>query len=58
MLRHDGTFDAVMTQRIHTFLGKKLKEKPPTASDEASDPAKADAFYERGGLAPRTYPGY
>ncbi len=50
MLRHsDGTFDAVTKQRIHTFLGQKLKEKPPTASHEASDPASADAFYERGG---------
>jgi hypothetical protein len=50
MLRHsDRTFDADTKKRLHGFLAAKLKEPAPSAEQEAEDPKKADAYYERAG---------
>jgi hypothetical protein len=48
MLRHsDGEFSAEGKARYLTFIAKQLKEKAPSADDEARDPVSADAFYAR-----------
>jgi hypothetical protein len=48
MLRHrDETFSAREKARYLGFIAKQLKEKVPSAADEAADPAAADAFYAR-----------
>ena len=47
-LRHkDGFFDEKTKARFVGFVGKQIGENPPSADDEAADPAAADVFYER-----------
>jgi hypothetical protein len=48
MLRHqDGTVDAPTKAAYLTFLAGKIGTPAPTPQEEASDPAKADAYYAR-----------
>lgn len=50
MLRHrDDTFAAEQKSRYLAFLAKELKEKAPSETDEAANPAAADRYYERAG---------
>lgn len=50
MMRHaDGSIDPDTKKRLHEFLALKLSAPAPTQQDEAADPAKADAYYARGG---------
>jgi hypothetical protein len=50
MLRHrDPTLDANTKAAYLAFLADKIGAPPPCAREEASDPAKADAYYERCG---------
>lgn len=50
MLRYrDLEFDAGTKQQMHRVLAARLNETPPSAEDEISDPAKAEAFYQRAG---------
>lgn len=48
LLRHaDPTLEPSTKQRYRAFLGEQLKEAPPSAEAEATDPASASAFYNR-----------
>jgi hypothetical protein len=45
LLRHSGPGNPVLRERWHESLAKLLKKPLPTASEEAADPAAADAVY-------------
>lgn len=45
--RNDPTFDEVTKNRYRQKLASLCEEEAPTAEQEASDPASADAYYKR-----------
>ena len=48
MLRHrDDTLDADTKKAYLTFVAGKIAMTAPTSDEEAANPSKADAFYER-----------
>jgi hypothetical protein len=50
MLRHrDSTFDPATKARYLAFLGRQIKGKPPTDTEEIAAPGSADSFYGRCG---------
>ena len=51
LLRHaDPALEARTKDRYRGYLAKQLGETPPSADEEARDPAAADAFYDRCGV--------
>ena len=48
LFRHrDGTFDGITKARYRSYVAARLGEKAPSSEEEKTDPAAADAFYER-----------
>jgi hypothetical protein len=45
LLRHSGPANSVLRERWHKSLGKMLKKRIPTPSEEKADPKAADLVY-------------